>query len=149
MGSVASVHCSLPPRYGLLRGLQMQALPGLICKVQYNSVPLDVRSKCLVLLSLGNSSGHGGFTGVNSGPALQALVEEGDAGLLPSIMEVYARPTRIVRGKEVSADWAADEALFELEEEHALWAAYQATCQAVHPALGVESFLQVSAPAVP
>ena len=63
-------------------------------------------------------------------------------------MEVYARPTRIVRGKEVSADWAADKALFELEEEHVLWAAYQATCQAVHPAMGIQSFLQVSAPAV-
>lgn len=92
--------------------------------------------------------GCGCSPGVHSGAALQALVEEGDAGLLPCIMEVYARPTRIVRGKEVSADWAADEALFELEEEHALWAAYQATCQAVHPAMGIQSFLQVSAPAV-
>ena len=75
-------------------------------------------------------------------------MEEGDAGLLPPIMEVYARPTRIVRGKEVGADWAADEALFELDEEHALWAAYQATCKAVHPAMGIQSFLQVSALAV-
>ena len=90
-------------------------------------------------------SGCGCFPGVNFGAALQALVVEGNAGLLPSIMEVYARPTRIVRGKEVSADWAPDEALFELEEEHALWAAYQATCKGVHPAMGIQSFLQVNA----
>ena len=119
-----------------------------MCQVQYNSVLLDVGSRCPVLLSRKRCSGCGGFEGIQSGAALQALVEEGDAGLLPSIMEVYARPTRIVRGKEVSADWAADEALFELEGEHALWAAYQATCQAVHPAMGIRSFLQVSALAV-
>ena len=120
------------------------------CQVQCDSVLLDVSNRCLVCLAqlLEKSSGCGCFPGVNSGAALQALIEEGDAGLLPSMMEAYARPTRILRGKEVSADWVADTGLFELEEEHALWAAYQATCKAVHPAMGIQSFLQVSALAV-
>ena len=74
---------------------------------------------------------------------LQALIKEGEAGLLPTVMEAYARPTRIVRGKDVGADWTVDEAGFDMEEERVLWAAYQSTRKAVHPAMGIREFLEV------
>ena len=76
-------------------------------------------------------------------PLPQALLKDGEAGLLPAVMEAYARPTRIVRGKDVSAAWAVDEGRFEMDEERALWAAYQSTREAVHPAMGVREFLEV------
>ena len=77
-------------------------------------------------------------------PLLQALLKEGDAGLLPTVMEAYARPTRIVRGKDVSPEWVVDEGRFEMDEEHALWAAFQSTRKAVHPAMGIREFLEAS-----
>lgn len=75
---------------------------------------------------------------------LQALLKEGDDGLLPTVMEAYARPTRIVRGKDVALDWMVDEGRFEMDEEHALWAAFQSTRKAVHPAMGIRQFLEAS-----
>ena len=80
---------------------------------------------------------------------LQALLKEGEAGLLPAVMEAYARPTRIVRGKDVSAARAVDEGSFEMDEERALWAAYQSTRKAVHPAMGVREFLEVGTSYLP
>ena len=74
---------------------------------------------------------------------LQALLKEGEAGLLPAVIEAYARPTRIVRGKDVSAEWAVDEGRFEMEEERALWAAYQSVRSAVRPAMGIRDFFEV------
>lgn len=70
-------------------------------------------------------------------------MKEGDAGLLPTVMEAYARPTRIVRGKEVSPEWAVDDGRFEMDEERALWAAFQKARTAVHPAMGIRAFLEV------
>ena len=79
---------------------------------------------------------------------LQTLVKEGESGLLPAVMEAYARPTRIVRGKNVSAEWGVDEGLFEMEEERALWAAFRAAQDAVGPAMGVRDFFEVGGPQV-
>lgn len=50
----------------------------------------------------------------------------GEAGRLYQVMAAMARPVRLTRGKQIDAAWAVDEALFEQEEERALWAAYQA-----------------------
>ena len=58
-------------------------------------------------------------------------------------MEAYARPTRIVRGKDVRPDWAVDEGRFEMEEERALWAAYRSVRSAVRPGMGIRDFLEV------
>ncbi len=58
-------------------------------------------------------------------------------------MEAYARPTRIVRGKDVSTEWGVDEGLFEMEEERALWAAFRAAQDAVGPAMGIRDFFEV------
>ena len=77
---------------------------------------------------------------------LQALSKEGDAGLLPTVMEAYARPTRIVRGKDVAPEWMVHEGRFEMDEEHALWAAFKSTRKAVHPAMGIREFLEAINP---
>ena len=81
--------------------------------------------------------------GVEPLSALQALLKEGEAGLLPTVMEAYARPTRIVRGKEVGADWTVDEGRFNMEEERALWAAYQSVRSAVQADMSIREFLEV------
>lgn len=77
---------------------------------------------------------------------LQTLVKEGESGLLPAVMEAYARPTRIVRGKDVSMEWGVDEGLFEMEEERALWAAYWAARDTIGPAMTVRNFFEVGRP---
>lgn len=74
---------------------------------------------------------------------LQALLRESKAGLLPAVMEAYARPTRIVRGKDMSPEWAVDEGRFKVKEERALWAAYQSVRRAVQPSMGIRDFLEV------
>jgi glycyl-tRNA synthetase len=74
---------------------------------------------------------------------LQAASSEGEGGLLSRVMVAFARPTRIVRGKEVSASWAVDEARFELEEERALWGAYREAAAKVDASMGIRDFLQV------
>jgi hypothetical protein len=76
----------------------------------------------------------------------QALVDEGGAGPLPAVMEAFARPTRIVRGKGVDAAWRVDTAKFEMEEERALYAAYEQASAGVTPSMGVRDFLQVLLP---
>ena len=73
----------------------------------------------------------------------QACGSEGEAGRLPRVMAAFARPTRIVRGKEVGAAWAVDESKFELEEERALWAAYRAAAGQIRPDMSIPDFLQV------
>lgn len=52
---------------------------------------------------------------------------------LNRVVAAYARPTRIVRGKEVDASWKVNEALFAVPEESALWDAYKQTASALHP----------------
>lgn len=43
---------------------------------------------------------------------VQACSSEGESGRLPRVMAAFARPTRIVRGKEVDAGWIIDESRF-------------------------------------
>ncbi len=43
---------------------------------------------------------------------MQACSSEGETGRLPRVMAAFARPTRIVRGKEVDAGWTVDESRF-------------------------------------
>lgn len=52
---------------------------------------------------------------------------------LSRIVAAYARPTRIVRGKEIDSSWQVDEALFAVPEESALWEAYKQTVSILHP----------------
>ena len=73
----------------------------------------------------------------------QVLLDEGEAGPLPGVMAAFARPTRIVRGKDVAAAWAVDESLFEMEEERALWGAYSGVVGDVNAGMGIRDFLQV------
>jgi glycyl-tRNA synthetase len=73
----------------------------------------------------------------------QALLAEGEAGPLPAVMAAFARPTRIVRGKDVDAAWKIDADKFEMEEERALWGAYSGAARSVTPGMGIRDFLQV------
>ncbi len=59
-------------------------------------------------------------------------------------MAAFARPTRIVRGKDVSGEWAVNEALFELEEERRLWSAYMEVVGKVDASMDIKDFLQVT-----
>lgn len=48
-----------------------------------------------------------------------------------------ARPVRLARGKQIDATWRVQPELFELEEERALWVAYQAAAAQVGGVGGV------------
>ncbi len=64
-------------------------------------------------------------TGIVAYLCLQAEWEAGESGRLRRVIAAFSRPTRIVRGKEVPpASVAVDPALFEGEEEKALFAAF-------------------------
>ncbi|KAK6162665.1 hypothetical protein DH2020_002506 [Rehmannia glutinosa] len=72
---------------------------------------------------------------------MQAL-SKGD--LLPKIIEAYSRPTRIVRGKDVTDDLEVDEAAFETEEERALWSTFTSLRSKIHPDMEVDDFVEAS-----
>lgn len=74
---------------------------------------------------------------------MQAASSEGSDGVLSRVMVAFSRPTRIVRGKDVSAAWTVDESKFELEEERALWSAYQEVAEKVDARMDIKNFLQV------
>uniref|UniRef100_A0A8R7UY42 glycine--tRNA ligase n=1 Tax=Triticum urartu TaxID=4572 RepID=A0A8R7UY42_TRIUA len=44
--------------------------------------------------------------------------------VFPKIVEVYSRPVRIIRGKQIESAWEVDASAFEKEEEKAWWSAY-------------------------
>ncbi|KAE8673537.1 Glycine--tRNA ligase 2 [Hibiscus syriacus] len=72
---------------------------------------------------------------------LEAL-SKGD--LFPKVVEAYSRPTRIVRGKEVDADIEVDDAVFETNEERALWGAFLSVKNNIHPGIEVDNFIEMS-----
>ena len=76
----------------------------------------------------------------------QALVDEGEAGLLPAVMAAFARPTRIVRGKDVDSSWRVDADLFDMGEECALWDAFSRAAGGISASMGIREFLQVCWP---
>ncbi|CAL8470617.1 g10159 [Coccomyxa elongata] len=84
------------------------------------------------------------YAAAQSARNLQACSSEGETGRLPRVMAAFARPTRIVRGKEVDAGWTIDESRFELEEERALWGAYQAAAKQIRRDMSIPDFLQVA-----
>jgi glycyl-tRNA synthetase len=61
---------------------------------------------------------------------------------LSQVVAAYARPTRIVRGKELDSSWQVDEALFAVPEESTLFRAYKLTASQLHP--GICNFSLVS-----
>lgn len=64
--------------------------------------------------------------------------------LLPKVVEAYSRPTRIVRGKNLSTDMEVDEAAFETDEEKALWNAFLSVRNKIYPAIEVDDFIETS-----
>lgn len=60
---------------------------------------------------------------------------------LNRVVAAYARPTRIVRGKDVDSSWKVNEALFAVPEESTLWDAYKQTASALHPGSNTISHL--------
>ncbi|KAL9175880.1 hypothetical protein ABFS82_02G141100 [Erythranthe guttata] len=65
--------------------------------------------------------------------------------LLPKIIEAYSRPTRIVRGKDVTDDLEVDESAFETKEERALWSTFTSLRSKIHPDMEVDDFVEASA----
>eukprot|EP00850_Spirogloea_muscicola_P000643 SM000002S05723 [mRNA] locus=s2:1859761:1867448:+ [translate_table: standard] len=81
-------------------------------------------------------------------PALAALsvrqMEEVAGRGLEEIAVAYARPTRIVRGKEIDPTWQVDLEVFESDAETALWEAYQQTSSRIHPGVSIGDFVAAS-----
>ncbi|KAL6499460.1 Glycine--tRNA ligase, chloroplastic/mitochondrial 2 [Orobanche hederae] len=73
--------------------------------------------------------------------AMQAL-SKGE--LLPKIIEAYSRPTRIVRGKDITNDSEVDEAAFETAEERALWSTFTSLRSKISPVMEVDDFVEAS-----
>jgi len=63
---------------------------------------------------------------------------------LSQVVAAYARPTRIVRGKELDSSWQVDEALFAVPEESTLFCAYKLTASQLHPGVGIDVFVEAS-----
>ncbi|KAG0569002.1 hypothetical protein KC19_6G058400 [Ceratodon purpureus] len=63
---------------------------------------------------------------------------------LNRVVAAYARPTRIVRGKNVDSSWKVNEALFTVPEENALWNAYKQAASLLHPGVDVNVFVEAS-----
>ncbi|KAH9300589.1 hypothetical protein KI387_012172, partial [Taxus chinensis] len=61
-----------------------------------------------------------------------------------TIIEAYSRPTRIIRGKNVNSAFQVDESLFEMEEEKALWSAFQNVQSRISPSVGIDVFIEAS-----
>ncbi|CAA0842750.1 Glycine--tRNA ligase 2-chloroplastic/mitochondrial [Striga hermonthica] len=64
--------------------------------------------------------------------------------MLPKIIEAYSRPTRIVRGKDVTDGLKVDETAFETVEERALWSTFTSLRSKIHPDMEVDDFVEAS-----
>ncbi|PKU77939.1 Glycine--tRNA ligase 2, chloroplastic/mitochondrial [Dendrobium catenatum] len=64
--------------------------------------------------------------------------------LFQKVIEVYSRPTRIIRGKDIDADLEVTETAFEHNEEQALWNTYLAVATEVHTGVDINTFLKAS-----
>ncbi|KAL6494135.1 Glycine--tRNA ligase, chloroplastic/mitochondrial 2 [Orobanche gracilis] len=64
--------------------------------------------------------------------------------LLPKIIEAYSRPTRIVRGKDITNVSEVDEAAFETTEERALWSTFTSLRSKISPVMEVDDFVEAS-----
>ncbi|XP_051121510.1 glycine--tRNA ligase, chloroplastic/mitochondrial 2 isoform X2 [Andrographis paniculata] len=72
---------------------------------------------------------------------MNALLE---GELLPKIIEAYARPARIVRGKDVAVDSEVDESAFQMDEERTLWSTYMSLRSKIHPDMSIDDFAEAS-----
>ncbi|CAG9461184.1 unnamed protein product [Pedinophyceae sp. YPF-701] len=66
--------------------------------------------------------------------------------LLKSTMQVYARPVRLTRGKDVDPAWVVQEDLFEQDEERALYATFKEVQGKVDSGMKIADFLEASQP---
>nr|CAD1837259.1 unnamed protein product [Ananas comosus var. bracteatus] len=60
------------------------------------------------------------------------------------VVEVYSRPTRIIRGKDIDNNLEVSSTAFEKDEEQALWSAYLEVSTKIHPGVDIETFAQTS-----
>ncbi|OAY75295.1 Glycine--tRNA ligase, chloroplastic/mitochondrial 2 [Ananas comosus] len=58
--------------------------------------------------------------------------------LFPKVVEVYSRPTRIIRGKDIDNNLEVSSTAFEKDEEQALWSAYLEVSTKIHPGVDIE-----------
>ncbi|CAI5929187.1 unnamed protein product [Closterium sp. NIES-64] len=66
------------------------------------------------------------------------------SGQLEKIVAAYARPTRIVRGKDVDLDWQVREKLFESDAERTLWDAFKHVDAEVSTDMSIKAFADAS-----
>lgn len=78
--------------------------------------------------------------------SVQQMEEAWRRGEMERVVEAYSRPTRISRGKEIDDTWQVEEALFEGEEERALWRAYNEAKLALPSGASVDEFILASQP---
>ena len=105
---------------------------------------LDQGVPTVVVRSILAERGDDPTLAVASAQALQAELEKNSASKLPAILQALARPTRIIRGKTVDEATVVDEALFDCDEERALWSAFQLANKLVVPGIGIKEFLDVA-----
>jgi glycyl-tRNA synthetase len=82
---------------------------------------------------------------VESAKQLAHELQAGDASQLPAVLTALSRPTRLVRGKDVAASDNVNEALFDSDEERALWAAYEKMAANIVEGMSIKAWLEEAA----
>ncbi|XP_020584417.1 glycine--tRNA ligase, chloroplastic/mitochondrial 2 [Phalaenopsis equestris] len=72
------------------------------------------------------------------------MEEFSKSDLFHEVIEVYSRPTRIIRGKSFDADLEVTETAFEHNEEQVLWDAYLGVAKKIHAGVDINTFLTTS-----
>lgn len=92
--------------------------------------------------------GHDVALAAHTARDVGAEMAAGEAGRLHQVMAAMARPVRLTRGKGVEDSWTPDAALFEFEEEGALFEAYTQAAKQVTPDMSVADFLAATEPLI-
>jgi len=72
---------------------------------------------------------------------LRELAAVGEGEAFQATLEAFGRPTRLVRGKETGDAASVDPALFEHDEERALWGAYEQASATIDARMSLPDFL--------
>ncbi|GBG74740.1 hypothetical protein CBR_g19146 [Chara braunii] len=85
-----------------------------------------------------------GDTPALAAQSVQQVEESARNGELEKVIAAYARPTRIVRGKQIDVEWKVNDQLLVEDEEKQLWTAYQQVSANLHPGVSAGKFLKES-----
>lgn len=79
---------------------------------------------------------------VLSAEELKQEAQAEQESLLPQVLTVLSRPTRLVRGKQDEAQGDVDSSLFANDDEKKLWATLQDVREQVTPGMSVKTWLK-------